>query len=70
MKFTNEQIQKAMACNSVDELLGLAKAEGIELATGEAEKFFGMLKAGEIKLDDLDAVTGGVCAGQVCGSNC
>ena len=70
MKFSNEQIQKAMACKSVEELIALAKAEGIELAREEAEKFFKTLKAGDLKLDDLDAVTGGVCAGEVCGMNC
>lgn len=70
MKFNNEQIKKAMACKSVDELLALAKAEGIELAKDEAEKYFEALKGGALNLDDLDAVTGGACAGEACGVNC
>jgi hypothetical protein len=70
MKFTNEQIKKAAACKSVDELIALAKAEGIELAKEEAQKFFDTLKGGDIKLDDLEAVTGGICQGEVCGANC
>ena len=70
MKFNNEQIKKAMACKSVDELIALAKTEGIELAKDEAEKYFAALKNQDLKLDDLDAVTGGACAGEVCGMNC
>ena len=70
MKFNEEQIKKAIACKSVDELLELAKAEGIELAKEEAEKYFQALKGGALKLDDLDAVTGGACGGEVCGMNC
>ena len=40
------------------------------LAKDEAEKYFEALKNQDLKLDDLDAVTGGVCAGEVCGMNC
>ena len=32
-----EQIQKAMACETAEELMALAKAEGIELTKEEAE---------------------------------
>ena len=70
MKFNNEQIKKAMACKSVDELIALAKAEGIELAKDEAEKYFAALKNQDLKLYDLDAVTGCACAGEVCGVAC
>lgn len=70
MKFNNEQIQKAMACNSAEELMALAKAEGIELAADEAEKYFEALKDGALNLDDLDAVTGGALPGYACSMNC
>ena len=33
---TKEQIQKAMACETAEELMALAKAEGIELTKEEA----------------------------------
>ena len=36
-ELTREQIQKAMACESVEELIELAKSEGIELTKEEAE---------------------------------
>ena len=70
MKFTQEQIKKAAGCKSVDELLALAKSEGVALAKEEAEKYFAALTGGALKLDDLDAVTGGACVGDVCNVNC
>lgn len=70
MQFTEEQIKKAAACGSADELLELAKAEGFELTKEEAEKYFAELQNTEITLDDVKNVAGGACAGNVCGSNC
>lgn len=37
MKITEEQIRKAMECKTADELLALAKAEGVELTREQAE---------------------------------
>ena len=68
MKFTKEQIQKAAACKSVEELLELAKAEGIALAKEEAEKYYAQLSGNTLNLDDIGEVAGG-CMGNVCGAN-
>ena len=68
MKFTKEQIEKAAACKSVDELLALAKAEGIELAKEEAEKFFAQLGGNALNLDDISDVAGG-CFANLCGAD-
>ncbi len=68
MKFTKEQIQKAAACKSVEELLELAKAEGIALAKEEAEKYFAQLSGTALKLDDIKAVSGG-CLTNLCGAD-
>ena len=38
-ELTKEQIQKAMACETAEELMALAKAEGIELTKEEAESY-------------------------------
>ena len=38
-ELTKEQIQKAMACETAEELMALAKAEGIELTKEEAEAY-------------------------------
>ncbi len=66
MNFTKEQIEKAAKCKCVDELLELAKAEGIELAKDEAEKYVAQLSRGELSIDDMTDIAGGACAGNVC----
>ena len=38
-ELTKEQIAKAMSCETVEELMELAKAEGIELTKEEAEAY-------------------------------
>lgn len=74
MKFTKEQIAKASKCKSVEELIALAKTEGIELAKEEAEKYFAQLQNRELNLNDVADVAGGcftnVCAGDVCANLC
>lgn len=39
-KLTEAQIQKAMACSSVEELMKVAKEEGYELTEDEAKAYF------------------------------
>ena len=68
MKFTKEQIEKAAKCKSVEELIALAKAEGIEMAKEEAEKYFAQLQNSSLNLDDVAGVAGG-CTGNVCAGN-
>ena len=60
-ELTKEQIQKAMACESVEELIELAKSEGIELTKEEAEAY--MAELADVELDDkqLKNVAGGGC---------
>lgn len=70
MKFTEEQLKKAAECKSVEELIELAKSEGVELVKEEAEKLFTSLKDEEINLDDVKKVAGGLCTGEICGANC
>ena len=42
-ELTKEQIQKAMACETAEELMALAKAEGIELTKEEAEAYIAIV---------------------------
>ena len=60
MKLTAEQLMKARSAKSAEELIALAKAEGIE-ATEEQIKaqFDAMHHAGELADDELDNVAGG-----------
>ena len=38
-ELTKEQIQKAMACETAEELMAVAKTEGYELTKDEAEAY-------------------------------
>ena len=42
-ELTKEQIEKAMACETAEELMALAKAEGVELTKDEAEAYMAEL---------------------------
>ncbi|MBQ7577191.1 MAG: hypothetical protein IJT21_02870 [Synergistaceae bacterium] len=63
MKFTKEQIEKAMACKSVDELLTLAKSDGAALTREQAETYFAHLSMNELTPEELAKVAGGVGMG-------
>ena len=58
-ELTKEQMEKAMACETAEELLKLAKAEGVKLTKEEAEAY--MADRANFELDDekLKAVAGG-----------
>ncbi len=60
MQFTKEQLEKAMACKTAEELLALAKAEGIAMTCEEAEKYFTQLATRELSVDELQDVSGGM----------
>ena len=59
-----EMIEKAKAAKSAEELLELAKANGVEMTADEAATYFAQLnpKSGELDDDELDAVSGGACS--------
>lgn len=55
-------IEKAKQAKSVEELLALAKGNGVELSEQEANEYFTQLgKAGELSDEELDNVSGGGC---------
>ena len=58
-----EMIAKAKEAKSVEELIALAKENGIELNEEDAKMYFEQLNAkkGELSDDELDAVAGGGC---------
>ena len=58
-ELTKEQIQKAMACESVEELMELAKAEGVELTKEEAEAYMAELADVELDGNELTKIAGG-----------
>ena len=59
-ELTKEQIEKAMACESAEELMALAKAEGVELTKDEAEAYMAELADLELDEETLKQAAGGV----------
>ena len=63
MNISKELLEKAKTVKTAEELLALAKNEGIELTEEQAEKAFAELnKTGELSDEELDNVAGG-CEG-------
>ena len=58
-ELTKEQMEKAMACKTADELMALAKAEGYELTKEEAEAFLAEVSEVELSDEVLQKVAGG-----------
>ena len=58
-ELTKEMIEKAMQCETADELIALAKSEGIELTKEEAEAYLAELEDVELDSDVLQKVAGG-----------
>jgi hypothetical protein len=59
IELTKEQVAKAMACETADELMAMAKAEGIELTKEEAEAYLAEMDDVELDSDTLKQVAGG-----------
>ena len=60
MEFTNEMIKKAQKAASAEELIQIAKADGVSLSAEDAEKYFSfLLKSKELTENELEAVSGG-----------
>ena len=64
-KFTPELIEKAKSAKTPEELLSLAKENGVELTEESAAAYFEQLnpKTGELADEELDNVAGGGCFG-------
>ena len=69
-ELTKEQIAKAMSCETVEELMELAKADGVELTKEEAEAYLIELSDVELDSDALKNVAGGVCYMATCNDDC
>ncbi len=62
-----ELLEKARQANSPDELLALAKENGIELSETSAEEYFEKLhRSGEMSEEELENVSGGGCSFREC----
>ena len=60
-KLTKEILEKALHCKTTEELIALAKAEGIEITKEQAESYMNELEDRELDINALDKVAGGHC---------
>ena len=60
-ELTKELIQKAMACETAEELMATAKAMGYEMTKDEAEAYLTELSDFELDSEALTKVAGGGC---------
>ena len=60
--FSAEMMEKAKAAKSAEELLEIAKANGVNMTEEEAKKYFAEWKPDSCELDDdlLEGVSGGL----------
>ena len=70
-EITREMIAKAMKCKDADELMALAKAEGVDITKEEAEAYLAELSEFELKDGEIKRVAGGFCGNDAeCPSFC
>ena len=69
-ELTKEKVAKLMSCETAEELMALAKAEGIELTKEEAEAYLAELSDVELDSDALKNVAGGICYMAACNDDC
>ena len=60
-EISEEIIEKATKCKTTDELLALAKTEGIEMTKDEAEAYLTEMEDVELTDAELQQAAGGVC---------
>ena len=60
-KITKEMLEKAAKCKTADELIALAKSEGVDLTKNEAVAYLEEFQNVELDEKALDKVAGGGC---------
>ena len=65
-ELSKDLIAKAMQCENADELIEVAKEEGIELTQDEAEAYMSELEDFELDSADLKQVAGGWDCSALC----
>ena len=58
-EITKEMIKKAMECKTAEELMALAKAEGVEITKEEAKAYLEELADYELDEDQIERIAGG-----------
>ena len=68
-KITKEMMEKAEQCQTADDLVALAKDNGVTLTKEEADAYLAEMDNMELDEDALDNVAGGMCYSAGLGSN-
>ena len=68
-KITRDMMEKAEQCETADDLVALAKANGITLTKEEADAYLAEMDNMELDADALDNVAGGMCYSAGLGAN-
>ena len=68
-KITKEMLEKALECETAEELVALAKTYGFTLTKEEAEAYMAEMDNMELDEDALDNVAGGMCYSAGLGAN-
>ena len=58
-ELTKEQVEKAMECQTAEELMKLARREGLDLTKDEAEAYLAEMEDFELEEEMLSKVAGG-----------
>ena len=58
-EITKEMLAKAMQCRTAEELMALAKSEGLEVTKEEAEAYLAEIDDFELEEESLEKVAGG-----------
>ena len=66
-KLTKEMLDRAAMCQTADELIALAKTEGMEITKAEAEAYLAEMDNVELDNAVLDKVAGGGCYSDLSG---
>ena len=65
-ELTKEQIEKAMQCKTAEELMALAKSEGMDITREEAEAYLAEMDDVELDEKTLSKAAGGICYMEDC----
>ena len=60
-ELTKEMLEKAIQCETAEELMAYAKTEGIDITKEEAEAYLAELSEFELKDGEVKRVAGGFC---------
>ena len=69
-EITNEQIFKAMQCNTAEELKAYAKSEGYDITLDEAKAYMVELEDFELDESEIKQVAGGAAMYERCNGHC